>query len=360
MDGWIKLPNSLKNVEWLMNDLERLGWYVDLLYNTTWTNRTVKREGHVFSLTRGQQIVSQRVLQKRWSKKDDSGEIVGKGISRDAVDKFLSFLEESSLIKREILERGNRRFTLITVCDYDCCEYEENVSQPTSYQCATNVLPTFSQHPTNILPTSYQCATTLEDSKNVISKEDKKEEINKETVSDDTVKKVPDRNLKFEKAAELWNEICGDVLPKVIKLTDTRRKKITARVLESKCKTMDEWTAWLTDYFKKLRASDFATKGTWCSFDWAFDNGNNWVKTMEGNYDNKETAQDTRHMTIQERVMAEHPNMRLNEAAYEHIAKDGRRTYGSSETKTVPYDAPPRPNNFYVWCEPTQEWVANY
>ena len=337
MEGFVQTSRDLYD-NWIWRDAKHLKWFMDLVYRASWQDRVTEIQGRRVELKRGQQIVSVRLLQKRWADKNEFDELSNIP-ARKTIERFLSRLEEHSIVKRD---KNDHQFTILTICKYALCGIE--VGAEVATPVATPV-------------------ATMGDNKEYRNKEIREEgnkEINKETVSDDTVKKVPDRNLKFDKAAELWNEICGDVLPKVLKLTDTRRKKILARAAESKCKTMDEWTAWLTDYFKKLRASDFACKGTWCSFDWAFDNGNNWVKTMEGNYDNKETAQDTRHMTIQERVMAEHPNMKLNEAAYEHIAKDGRRTYGSSETKTVPYDAPPRPNNFYVWCEPTQEWVANY
>ena len=349
MEGWIKISRNIRN-HWIWQKPEYFQWWADLLMSAEWTDTKKLVGGKVVEVKRGQEIVSLRYLQKAWERKDNRGNVISTP-SFNTVLRFLNLLEQEEMILRE---KREHQITILTICNYERYQ-EKDYTGDSTYASTSDSTYASTYGSTNA--STYD--SKIKNNKN-IEEYKEEEEINKETVSDDTVKKVPDRNLKFDKAAELWNEICGDVLPKVLKLTDTRRKKILARAAESKCKTMDEWTAWLTDYFKKLRASDFACKGTWCSFDWAFDNGNNWVKTMEGNYDNKETAQDTRHMTIQERVMAEHPNMKLNEAAYEHIAKDGRRTYGSSETKTVPYDAPPRPNNFYVWCEPTQEWVANY
>lgn len=81
---------------------------------------------------------------------------------------------------------------------------------------------------------------------------------------------------------ELYHEHCPS-LPKVVKLTEARKKSIRARL-----KTYTEND--LAIAFDKAEESDFLKKGsgTWngASFDWIL-NERNIVKILEGNYDNR-------------------------------------------------------------------------
>lgn len=82
----------------------------------------------------------------------------------------------------------------------------------------------------------------------------------------------------------VWNQTLTDVLPKVTKLTDKRRKHINAQL--KKYPDMEHWQT----CFEKVKASDFLTGRSvqWkCNFDWVL-NENNRTKVLEGNYDNKE------------------------------------------------------------------------
>lgn len=91
-------------------------------------------------------------------------------------------------------------------------------------------------------------------------------------------------NIDYQRIVNLYHEHCPS-LPKVVKLTDARRKAIKARL---KTYTEDD----LIIAFDKAEASDFLRKGsgTWngASFDWIM-NERNIVKILEGNYDNKPT-----------------------------------------------------------------------
>lgn len=84
----------------------------------------------------------------------------------------------------------------------------------------------------------------------------------------------------------IFNETCLS-LPKVVKLTDSRKKTINARLNEHSIEDIET-------VFKKAEASDFLTgkKTNWSAdFDWLM-KPNNFVKVLEGNYDNKETGYD--------------------------------------------------------------------
>ncbi len=89
--------------------------------------------------------------------------------------------------------------------------------------------------------------------------------------------------------AELWNETCTS-LPRVVELSETRKKAIKARWKESDLRQNLDW--W-RDLFKSIEASDFLTgrtgkRGTF-GFDW-FLSPKNMIKTVEGNYANDRLA----------------------------------------------------------------------
>ena len=85
--------------------------------------------------------------------------------------------------------------------------------------------------------------------------------------------------------AELWNEICTS-LPRVVELSETRKKAIKARWKENPLRQNLDW--W-RELFSSIESSDFLTgrtgKGGRFGFDW-FLSPKNIVKTVEGNYAN--------------------------------------------------------------------------
>ena len=89
--------------------------------------------------------------------------------------------------------------------------------------------------------------------------------------------------------------------------------------------------------FERVQASDFLTgrqpnKTGWtATFDWLFDNGSNWVKVQEGNYDNDRGARG--HQSGSQAA-----GVQLGVGEYYDGA--GRRTYGTGKA-TIPPTAPP-------------------
>ena len=96
---------------------------------------------------------------------------------------------------------------------------------------------------------------------------------------------VPVTESKTQKAQEildLYHKTCPS-LPKVMKLTDKRIKLVNARLKEYSVEQ-------IKDVFEKAEKSNFLKNGsgTWkgADFEWIL-NTNNFVKIMEGNYQNK-------------------------------------------------------------------------
>jgi ethanolamine utilization protein EutQ (cupin superfamily) len=105
-----------------------------------------------------------------------------------------------------------------------------------------------------------------------------KDRIGKVSIGEDNI---------CQKIVDLYNEHCPS-LPKVIKLTEVRKRAIHARM-----KTYSEDD--LVKVFDKAEASDFLRNGsgTWhgASFDWIM-NPSNLVKILKGNYDNRPAKDD--------------------------------------------------------------------
>lgn len=97
-----------------------------------------------------------------------------------------------------------------------------------------------------------------------------------DSISDETL-----RNLDYDSIINSFNSICKS-LPKVIKLTEKRKKAIT-----EVNKLLGDIT--FEQLFEKVANSDFLSgrKGTWCStFDWIVAPANT-LKIIEGNYDDR-------------------------------------------------------------------------
>ncbi|HEY8425121.1 MAG TPA: hypothetical protein VIK73_03800 [Limnochordales bacterium] len=93
--------------------------------------------------------------------------------------------------------------------------------------------------------------------------------------------------IRPERVVELWNEICGDVLPSVRSLTDTRRKKIRSRIMAEPGR--DE--TWWRTYFSRIRASPFCcgenSRGWQATLDFAIRSEDVVAKVLEGVYDGR-------------------------------------------------------------------------
>lgn len=154
----------------------------------------------------------------------------------------------------------------------------------------------------------------------------------------------------YQGICDLWNSVCVS-LPKIAKITEARRQKIRARLDEFGCQP-EEWLTTAETLFKRVQASDFLTgrKTDWkASFDWLFENGKNWVKVTEGNYDNKGCGFNRGAQTG---VQAQVGQLGVGE----FVDGSGRRTYGSGRA-TIPQDAPPRPSERHQWSAESNTWI---
>lgn len=181
---------------------------------------------------------------------------------------------------------------------------------------------------------------------------------NKEVITQDSKEKETEvkeskgkkTEYPYQDIVALWNSVCSS-LPKIKSLNDNRRQKIRLRLAEFS----DDSSRWLPvcqEIFERIQASKFLCGGNnsgWtASFDWVFGNSKNWLKIVEGNYDNDRGSRSAANR-------GSLPSVNLG--AGERIdGETGRRTYGSGRA-TIPNDAPPRPSDKHAWDNKSKNWI---
>lgn len=96
-----------------------------------------------------------------------------------------------------------------------------------------------------------------------------------------------DKDIDIHTVVDKYHEICIS-LPKVIKVTDARKRKVKARI---KSFGVDH----IAEAFYKVEASDFLTgrNGQWkANFDWLMKSDEHMIRVLEGYYDNRPQASD--------------------------------------------------------------------
>lgn len=116
-----------------------------------------------------------------------------------------------------------------------------------------------------------------------------------ETDNSLTVEEKPKREkasptTPYEEIKTLWNKT-DHSLPKVLVLSKARKSKMHLRFLEMGKDRDGGAMSVIETVFKKVSESPFLKgengRGWKASFDWVFENGENWLKIYEGNYDER-------------------------------------------------------------------------
>lgn len=109
--------------------------------------------------------------------------------------------------------------------------------------------------------------------------------LNNQSINNKSIKDKED--VPYDEIVNLYHQICIS-FPKIIKLSDSRKKTIKARFLE-----YDKDINIFKTLFTKAENSNFLKgtngKGWNANFDWLI-NPKNMIKVLEGNYDNKENS----------------------------------------------------------------------
>ena len=170
-------------------------------------------------------------------------------------------LENDGMIKTEILGNGNRRKHLLTVVNWE--KYQE---MSTGNYTETVPEIDLKQYP-NVPPNKND-----KNDKNV--KNDNRRKVK-------SVLKTDPPPIDFEKLMDFWNT--NTKTTKIEVLTEKRKKAINARMKEHGKNV-------ITEVLRRTFRSSFLNgeneKNWKASFDWIF-KPENFVKILEGNYDNK-------------------------------------------------------------------------
>ncbi len=164
-------------------------------------------------------------------------------------------------------------------------------------------------------------------------------------------KKGREVKYPYQDIVAMWNSICTN-LPQVKSISDKRKQKIKTRLSEFGAEPK-QWAAQVRELFERVQASSFLCGGNgngWtASFDWIFENDSNWVKVMEGNYDNDRGSKGA----AQKRMVQTGATLGVGEYIDPNT---GRRTYGSGKA-TIPMNASARPSERHAWDEQSKTWV---
>lgn len=133
------------------------------------------------------------------------------------------------------------------------------------------------------------------------TKTEPNEEVGVEIETTSTLK------VDYGRVKELWDSICGDVLGRILKMTESRKQKIKTRAIEFE-KSGSDYLATFEHIFRLAAQCDFIignNNRNWkANFDWFIENDKNYVKVLEGRYNH--TAQHpTEQSETKKRLMEE-------------------------------------------------------
>lgn len=261
--GHIKLHRSIEEWEWI-DDPVMFYFWVRILLMANWEDR--RWHGEV--IERGSFVCSLSGLSKRLN------------LSIQQVRTCLSRLQSN----KQIFTDSTNKRTKVTICKYD--DYQ---GWPTNEQQTNN---TPANNPTTTTKEEYNYNTSdtnVSSYSNSIQEEKKEKESSVTDVPEDEKRGKPvSPPPDFSFVLNLWNDSATRSIPKVRMLSTARKEKVRLRIKEMG--GMEEAKEILATCFKKISESDFCNgaTGKWtATFDWFFENEKNWLKVLEGNYDNR-------------------------------------------------------------------------
>ena len=249
--GHIRISRSIMEWRW-SDDPIMVYFWIHILLMANWKDR----EWHDKVIKRGSFVTTISNL---------SGQL---NLSTQQVRTCLDRLKTGG----EIKTNSSNTHTLITICKYDDYQCQVTNEQQTDNK-PTTTTEEYNTSDTNV--SSY----SIQESKNI-----KKE--------GDTIVSPKKEKIDFTFIQKLWNDSMTRTrkIPKVASLSQARKDKISLRISE-----MGGWDGAkdiIAQCFAKINESDFCNgenKDVWvATFDWFFTNDKNWLKVLEGNYDNRQ------------------------------------------------------------------------
>lgn len=270
-NGWIKLSRKMVNSPyWLGEKFTRPMCWIDLLFLAEWRkSRTFKVRNKDVTILRGQLYASVRDLATRWL------------LSVNTVRNILKEMVSDGRIKMESPQTGS----IITICNYDKYQCDGSHIHAEDEPAAAPAPSLASGTDEPELPEMEMVEVKGPDAPPPALPIIEAEPVEAEVV-EAPAKRKKGREIDYDFIIRLYHDRCPSY-PTIKKLTEKRKTKIRLRFEEMK---YDYET--LQTVFDKAEASRFmrgdSRKGWKADFDWIFENSDNWVKILEGKYDNPE------------------------------------------------------------------------
>lgn len=170
-------------------------------------------------------------------------------------------------------------------------EQEENETTNTE-QTSNKTATKLNKHSTNAEQTSNKSQQKLHTYTYTYTNTDNNILLSNKSVGSPQQKSAKVEQINFDDYKERYNT-GTTLLPKCTAMTEKRKDKLRARVSEfRKYDTTKDPLEVFGEIVERVERSDFASgrtggsRGWKCSFDWLIENSSNWVKVIEGNYDN--------------------------------------------------------------------------
>lgn len=269
--GWIKLSRKLLQTNYYLGEkFTKAMCWIDLLLLAEWRKeRSFYLRGIEVVVKRGQIAMALADLHKRWN------------LSINTVQARLREMVKDGRIS----VKSSNVVTIITILNWEKYQGGDNSesSEAKTILSAPEAMP-------EIAPSSPEIVVAEEvETAPAIALVPVEESQVKTEILPISKPKKPDVDCEF--ILRLYHDRCPS-LPKVLKLSDKRKMKIRVRFEE-----MEYNYETLQQVFDKAEASRFMRgdnqRGWRADFDWIFTNSTNWVKILEGKYDNKDTIIST-------------------------------------------------------------------
>lgn len=124
-EGWIKLHREVTS-HWIWEidePFSKRGAWIDLLLMVNHKKRKLYFDGELIECRRGETITSETKLADRW------------GWSRTKLRSFLELLENDGMIKKHT---KNKRYTIVSICEYDTYQKSETTEKQNSNNTKTS------------------------------------------------------------------------------------------------------------------------------------------------------------------------------------------------------------------------------
>ena len=251
-EGWISLHRGWRDNPIFRGEYSRADAWIWLIENACWKPTRTRIKSQSVELQRGELSFAQRFMAEKW------------GWSKSRVDRFIADLRDEGMIETRSKigatagHNAGQGQGIITICNY--AKYQDLSERERGNDSKKNGATAGQQR-------------------------GKEEQGNKETSKKEpngSVVSAGETPLTADELAEEWNELAGDLgLPKVAKLTDSRKRRANARLRQ-----YPELGIW-QQAFATIRATPFLLgdnpRGWRADFDFLLQD-KSFTKLVEGSY----------------------------------------------------------------------------